>query len=251
MRSTGNDDRLTLLPLFFFGPPPDYSAGVGISCFYNGSYDEGLAYMKEIIAAANPKMPDPLNGPLEAALQPGTLPAYTGTESTTAWPGSGQYWRSGFLKNELSDDAIDTIIEEFPKAPKPPAGHTPQPGLNMYKQDDLSFGFIESLGGAIARVGKTDTAFYWRDQLFSFTFIGVYDPSVPDWGDETKEWADGFRDAMGPYFSGGVYVNYMQAELPNWQTAYYGQNYTQLRRIKVKYDGDHLFSFPQDLLQPT
>jgi hypothetical protein len=117
------------------------------------------------------------------------------------------------------------------------------------KQADLSFGFIESLGGAIGRVGKTDTAFFWRDQKFSFTFIGVYDPADATWAQQTRDWADGFRKAMEPYFSGGVYVNYMQGDLQNWQYAYYGDNYPRLREIKLKYDPDHVFRFPQDVAQ--
>jgi hypothetical protein len=220
---------------------------VGISAFYNGEYDDGLAYVKQIFADAN--MPAPANGPIEQMLMPGTLPAYTGTESTTAWPGSAQYWRSGFLQNDFPDEAIDTILAWYKKCPQPPGGATPPAGNNIYKQDDLTFGFVESLGGAIGRIGKTDTAFYWRDQLFCFTFVAIYDPSVPDWGKQTKEWADGFREAMKPYLSGGVYVNYMQAELTDWKHAYYGDNYEELRRIKLQYDPNHLFRFPQDLLQ--
>ena len=54
---------------------------------------------------------------------------------------------------------------------------------------------------------------------------------------------------MEPYFSGGVYVNYMQSGLANWQQAYYGANYAQLKAVKQTYDKDHLFKFPQDLLQ--
>ena len=114
-------------------------------------------------------MPTPLNGDPSSALTPGTLPAYTGTESTTAWPGLGQFWRSGYLKNDFPDAAIDTFISWFAKAPLPPAGSGRR--AIGYRQADLSFGLIESLGGAIAEVGKTDTAFYWRDQKFSFTFI--------------------------------------------------------------------------------
>lgn len=243
MNSPDADERLTLLPLFFMGARPM----AGISAFYNGEYDDGLAYVKQIFADAN--MPAPANGPIEQVLMPGTLPAYTGTESTTAWPGSAQYWRSGFLQNDFPDEAIDTILTWYKNCPQPPGGVTPAAGNSVYKQDDLTFGFIESLGGAIGRVGKTETAFYWRDQLFCFTFVAIYDPSVPDWGQRTKEWADGFREAMTPYFSGGVYVNYMQAELADWQQAYYGDNYEELRRIKLKYDPNHLFRFPQDVLQ--
>ena len=245
MNSGEDDERLTLLPMFFFGPGNQPMGG--ISAFYNGDPDEGLAYVQGILAAAN--MPNPLNGPVEAALVPGTLPAYTGTESTTAWPGSGNYWKNGFLQNEFPDEAIDTFMEWFSNCPLPP-DRDPKPTDASGKQADLSFGFIESLGGAIARVGKTDTAFFWRDQKFSFSFIGLYDTSDPEWGTRTREWADAFRQAMEPYFSGAVYVNYTQGDLRDWQYAYYGDNYSRLRAIKLEYDPDHVFRFPQDLLQP-
>ena len=240
-----NDDRLTLLPMFFIGPGNDPAAG--ISVFYNGDAGVGLSYIEKILAAA--KVPDPLNGSVAQALARGTLPAYTGTESTTAWPGSAQYWRSGFLQNDFPDEAIDTFLSWYEKCPLSPNRRAPQPQGGVGKQDDLSFGFIESLGGAIERVGRDETAFFWRDQRFSFTFIGIYDPSDTEWGARTREWADAFRVAIEPYFSGGVYVNYMQAELPDWQRAYYGDHYTRLRSIKQEHDPAHVFCFPQDLLQ--
>jgi FAD/FMN-containing dehydrogenase len=244
MNSGTDDEALTLLPMFFFGPQNKPLAG--ISAFYNGDPDTGLGYVKTILAEG--RVPDPI-APIDQALQPGTLPAYTGTESTTAWPGLGQYWRSGFLDNDFPDDAIDTFLEWFAKCPLP-TGRAPRAtvGTNQ-KQADLSFGFIESLGGAIARVGKTDTAFYWRDQRFSFTFIGIFDPADSQWAAKTKTWAEAFRAAMVPYFSGGVYVNYVQADLPNWQAAYYGDNYAELKAVKAKYDPDRLFAFPQDVSQ--
>lgn len=240
-----NDERLTLLPMFFFAPGNEPMAG--ISAFYNGDPDIGLAYVEKILAAAN--VPAPVNGPVDQALVRGTLPAYTGTESTTAWPGDGQYWRSGFLNNDFPDEAIDTFMSWFTKCPLPAERAAPRSTGGMRKQDDLSFGFIESLGGAMGRVGKTDTAFFWRDQNFSFTFIGIYDPADAEWATRTRDWADAFRAAMEPYFSGGVYVNYTQADLPDWQHAYYGDNFPRLRSIKLKYDPGHVFRFPQDLLQ--
>jgi FAD/FMN-containing dehydrogenase len=237
-----NDEKLTLLPMFFFGPGNQPMGG--ISAFYNGDPDVGLAYIEKILAAAN--VPDPIV-PIQASLNPGTLLAYTGTESTTAWPGTGQYWRSGFLQNDFPDAAIDTFMTEFGKCPLPP-NRQPRRALgNSYKQSDLSFGFIESLGGAIADVEPTDTAFFWRDQRFSFTFIGIFDPADATWAAKTKAWADSFRTAMEPYFSGGVYVNYMQADLADWQTAYYGENYAELKAVKATYDPKDVFRFPQDL----
>jgi FAD/FMN-containing dehydrogenase len=246
MNSEDNDERLTLLPMFFFGP--DNSPTAGISAFYNGDPGDGLAYVKQILDAA--KVPAPVNGPIEAALVRGTLPAYTGTESTTAWPGDGQYWKSGFLRNDFPDEAIDTLMSWFAKCPLPPGRAARTPSAGPYKQDDLSFGFFESLGGAIERVGPSETAFPWRAERFSFTFIGIFDPADHAWAAQTKEWATEFRKAMEPYYSGGVYVNYLQADLPNWHHAYYGDNYARLRQVKQTYDPDHIFRFPQDLLQP-
>lgn len=239
-----NDEKLTLLPMFFLAADQPMA---GISLFYNGDAAAGFAYVEQILTKAN--MPQPVNGPLTQALTPGTLPAYTGTESTTAWPGSCQYWRSGFLENDFPDEAIDTFLSWFARCPLPP-DRPGRPGADpTQKEDDLSFGFIESLGGAMGRPGKNDTAFYWRDQLFSFTFIGIYDPGNHTWGEQTRKWADDFRQAMEPYLSGGVYVNYMQADLEDWQHAYYGQNYERLRDIKLEYDPGHVFRFPQDLAQ--
>ena len=256
MRSPGADERLTFLPIFGLNPNGE-PAGV-LSTFFNGDFDAGLAYLVQIMTAA--KMPLPMNaGPgktladvLPALMGPMTLPAYTGTESTTAWPGSGLFWKNGFLHNDFPDAAIDTFMAWLEKAPRTPsqvASGGPN-RLGMKHAPDLTFGYIESLGGAMGRVGATDTAFYWRDQLFSFSFIGIYPAQDPEMKDLVGRWAEQFRAAMAPYFSGGVYVNYMQQDLPNWHTAYYGANFPRLRQVKQTYDPQHLFVFPQDLAQP-
>jgi hypothetical protein len=245
MNAPDNDERLTMSPMCFFGP--DNAPIGGLTLIYNGDPDEGLAYVQKILAAA--KVPAPMNGPVEQTLIQGTLLAYTGTESTTAWPGTGQYWRNGYLKNDFSDDAIDTMMAWYAKCPMPPNRTPKVTGAPGQKQADLSFVFIESLGGAIARVGKTDTAFFWRDQLFSFTFIGIYDPGNAVWERQTRDWADGFRKAMEPHMSGAVYVNYEHGNLANWQQAYYGDNYPRLREIKMKNDPQHVYRFPQDVAQ--
>ena len=249
MNSADNNEKLTFLPIFGFGP--DNQPVALMSTFYNGDYDEGIAYVAKILSDAN--MPAPVNlppgAPLSAVLGPGTLPAYTGTESTTAWPGSGQFWRSGFLQNDFPDAAIDTFMTWFAQCPLPGGLKELPVTTGSYKKNDLSFGFIESLGGAIGRVGRTDTAFYWRDQRFSFTFIGIFDPDDAVWAEQTHQWADDFRNAMAPYMMGGVYVNYVQAELQDYQHAYYGGNFERLHLIKLEVDPKHVFRFPQDVWQ--
>jgi FAD binding domain/Berberine and berberine like len=240
MRSKG-DDRLTLLPTLVFdtnGKP-----GSLLSVFYNGPWQAGVQYLSTVLRKFG--APPSLN----KSLGPTTLPSFTAAEASNAWPGLAQIWKSGFLKNDFPDAAIDTIMEYFEKAPKPvdvSAGETTVRLKPLYP----TFAFIEPLGGRIQNKGATETAFFWRDALFSFTFIGIYPPSDTMLADKMQHWTASFRSALKPYYSDGVYVNYLQDDLPNWKYAYYGDNYHRLRAIKRAYDRDHLFYFPQDLLQP-
>jgi hypothetical protein len=43
------------------------------------------------------------------------------------------------------------------------------------------------------------------------------------------------------------YVNYCSLEFQEWQTAYYGKNYSRLQAIKRKYDPDNLIRHPQSV----
>lgn len=57
-------------------------------------------------------------------------------------------------------------------------------------------------------------------------------------------WTRGIRDAMLPY-TAGAYVNYIDADLPDWAHDYYGSNLARLTRVKAAYDPDNLFAAPQ------
>ena len=48
-----------------------------------------------------------------------------------------------------------------------------------------------------------------------------------------------------PLIGRGAYVNYADADLTDWEDAYWGTNYARLRQVKAKYDPDRLFDFPQ------
>jgi FAD/FMN-containing dehydrogenase len=247
MRSDG-DARLTLLPIVGF----DIQANPIslLSVFYNGDWVEGYEYLSKVFSDF--RAPTAVN----TSLGPTTLPSFAATDSTTAWPGLTQYWKSGFLSNDFPDAAIDTMMAWFERAPKPaqaaraasrlarrPVGDAP-------RAPDLTFGFIESLGGRIRDKRPEETAFYWRDNLFSFTFIGVCERSDAALSHELQLWADDFRKAMAGFLTGAVYVNYMQEGLGDWKRAYYGGNVERLCAIKKEYDPLHMFSFPQDLAQP-
>jgi FAD/FMN-containing dehydrogenase len=234
------DRRLTLLAGFGFDPE-GHPFSI-LNMFFNGGADEGRRVITELFKEHS--LPAPAAAPLEQSLGPITLPAFTASESTTAFPGLGQYWRSGFLKNDFPDEAIDTLMREFARAPLPTVRRF-YAFNHRSPVSQLTFGFIETLGGAVATRDPRETAFYWRHNLFSFTFIGVFATGDPDGDREARAWADRFKAEMKPFLTDGVYVNYLQDGLP--LSAYYGGNLDRLLALKRVYDPSNTFAFPQGL----
>jgi hypothetical protein len=52
---------------------------------------------------------------------------------------------------------------------------------------------------------------------------------------------------MTPFIGNAAYVNYADPTLHDWQTAYYGLNYSRLQKVKQSYDPDNVFHFPQSV----
>ena len=51
---------------------------------------------------------------------------------------------------------------------------------------------------------------------------------------------------MAPY-TAGAYVNYVDSDLTDSATAYYGTNLAQLKQVKAEYDPDDVFDGPQSI----
>ncbi|HEV8654766.1 MAG TPA: FAD-binding oxidoreductase [Candidatus Limnocylindria bacterium] len=105
---------------------------------------------------------------------------------------------------------------------------------------------LDSLGGAVARIAPSATAFPHRDAFAVAQFIGSWDAAAPAAAaDATATWLRQLYATARPLIGRGAYVNYADAELSDWEDAYYGANYARLRQIKARYDPDRLFDFPQ------
>ncbi|RDI33587.1 FAD/FMN-containing dehydrogenase [Lentzea flaviverrucosa] len=101
---------------------------------------------------------------------------------------------------------------------------------------------IDSFGGALARVAPDATAFPHRDARASAQiFFGAEDRTEA----EARRVLAGVRDGLGVGNTG--YVNYIDPEMPDWPTAYYGRNLARLRKVARRHDPDRVLAFPQGL----
>ena len=145
--------------------------------------------------------------------------------------GRQNYWKSNFLKG-LDTEAIEIIVDHVAKAPSP-----------------YSAVAIEQFSGAVNRVGMDDTAFNHRDARYNLLIVGIWpDPTAK--ADNVK-WVRDLWDAMEPYSSGGVYVNYLGEEADEGaeriKSAYGPEKYERLVALKNKYDPINLFRLNQNI----
>ncbi|MEO0793127.1 MAG: FAD-binding oxidoreductase, partial [Pseudomonadota bacterium] len=105
---------------------------------------------------------------------------------------------------------------------------------------------IQSYGGAIGRVQSDATAFPHR----SLDLIGLqYSAEFRKESQIEERLAalSAVEAAMRPHVTGGRYVNYPDIDQPDYGTAYWGQNYARLRRIKTKHDPENVFFHAQSV----
>ena len=144
-------------------------------------------------------------------------------------PGPHVYWRSHFLTG-LPDEAFDVIVAGANAAPSP-----------------LSAVLIEHLGGAVARVGRDDTAFDHRDAEYNLAIIGRWlDPADAE---TNIAWARGLWEDMRP-FARGTYVNYLGVgdTAERVKDAYSPEKYARLAALKRAYDPENVFRRNQNIV---
>ena len=107
---------------------------------------------------------------------------------------------------------------------------------------------VDSMGGAIGRVPSDATAFVHRSSVLSAQYLAQFPQGTSsDTVAEAVSWTHGMRAVMQPWSSGRAYQNYIDPQIGNWQTAYYGSNYPRLVRVKAAYDPGSVFRFPQGI----
>ncbi|WP_437876064.1 FAD-binding oxidoreductase [Sorangium sp. So ce513] len=103
---------------------------------------------------------------------------------------------------------------------------------------------LDAYGGAVGRVAPDATAFPHRRALWSLQYQAYWTAAAEE--EENVAWVERVRRAMLPH-TRGAYINYIDAELEDWLTAYYGANLARLAAIKARYDPRGVFRFPRSI----
>jgi FAD/FMN-containing dehydrogenase len=107
---------------------------------------------------------------------------------------------------------------------------------------------FDAYGGVINRVAPADTAFVHRSSLACLQYVAPWSMSAPSTTITANQtWLNEMYTAMRPYVSGSAYQNYIDADLTDWQQAYYGSNLARLMSVKSKTDPTNLLHFTQSI----
>jgi FAD/FMN-containing dehydrogenase len=101
------------------------------------------------------------------------------------------------------------------------------------------------VGGAIARVPATATAYCNRDAAYDCFPAAIWEDPAED--ERHIVWVRNFWTAMQPFATGGVYANNLGEEGEGRVRAAYGANYARLAELKAKYDPYNLFRLNQNI----
>ena len=112
----------------------------------------------------------------------------------------------------------------------------------------MSLAVLQQVGGAIARVPATETAYGNRDAACDCFPISIWQDPADD--EANIRWARDLWTAMKPFSTGGVYVNNLGDEGEDRVRAASGDNCQRLVALKNKYDPTNIFRLNQNA-RPT
>ncbi|HCY64568.1 MAG TPA: FAD-linked oxidase [Oxalobacteraceae bacterium] len=194
---------------------------------------------KEIIALAMCYAGDPAAG--EKLIEPlrgfGTaLGEHVGVQPYCAWqqafdplltPGARNYWKSHNF-SQLSDGAIDAILEYAAKLPSP--------------QCEI---FVGTIGGQTARVAPGAMAYSSREANYVMNVHARWESPAED--ERCITWAREFFAKSQPFASGGAYINFLTHDEADRIAFAYGATYNRLVELKKKYDPTNFFRMNQNI----
>jgi FAD/FMN-containing dehydrogenase len=218
-------NELTTLAVYLTAPPAPFlpseihgKKAVAIALCYAGAVEEGEKVLSPLRRFGKP---------VADLIRPMPYLALQMMFDESAPPGVMNYWKSSYI-DELSDSAIDTILEQGAKITSP-----------------LTAIHIHQLGGASAKPVDLSTSYSHRDAKFIVNLVGTWTNPT-----ENQRHIDWTRDSFAALskFAIGAYVNFMGEEGEERVKAAYGaEKFSRLTSLKNKYDPSNLFRFNQNI----
>jgi FAD/FMN-containing dehydrogenase len=217
--TVGAPDELSVWTVLRKAPPlpflPASAHGTEVVIFpvvYSGDVEAGRRAAAPVLQFGDP---------IASALGPTPYAAFQAAFDPLLGAGGRNYWKSNNFAT-LSDAAIDVTVDA--------AARLPGPECEI---------FIAQLGGAMARVGATDTAFVGRDARYIMNVHGRWSDAGDD--QRVRAWARRVFEDAAPHATGSGYVNFLTEDEGERVAASYGANYPRLQAAKRRFDPDNLF----------
>ena len=99
---------------------------------------------------------------------------------------------------------------------------------------------IRTLGGAVDRVGEDESAYPHRGARYNLSVDAAW--TDPAFDAAAIGWARSAWDAMAPFGTGGVYVNFAGRDAEADRSATFGGSVERLDVVCAEYDPDGLFA---------
>lgn len=202
--------------------PPDAGPVLALVPVYNGPLDEAervVQPLREVVPPADDTLAPMRYVDIQTMFDDGA-PA-----------GQRYYFKSSVLER-LTEDAVDVLVDCYSNSPSP-----------------MSKIFVECFGGAMRDVDREQTAFIHRNSPFNLLIIAAWEDPGAD--EENISWARDTWQAMQPYASQGVYMNYLGQSVDEGaerlRAAYGTDNFNRLARLKARYDPGNLFRMNQNI----
>jgi FAD binding domain/Berberine and berberine like len=169
--------------------------------------------------------------PLADQVSPSPYMALQGISEHFNPRGYRNYLKTNYLR-DLSDDAIDILVERYASVPAP-----------------FSHIVVEHMGGAVSQMDRQATAYNYRDAQYNFLIVGMWADPAQDAGGIS--WVRGLWQALQPFSSGNIYVNYeSDVGVDRVQAAYGAAKYDRLVALKNTYDPTNFFRLNANI-KPT
>ncbi|HEX5974688.1 MAG TPA: BBE domain-containing protein, partial [Rubrobacteraceae bacterium] len=141
--------------------------------------------------------------------------------------------KSEFFREPLPPEAIAALVDAFGR------------GQASGQTRELDF---TPWGGAYNRTPPEATAFVHRSERFLLKHaVALGRDASRRERDAGRDWLARSWAIVHPRGSGGVFPNFPDPDLGDWERAYHGINYEHLTRVKASYDPEHVFRFHQSL----